>query len=143
MCPGGVLERGDVHRGGDGGCRTVADRGRDLLGQLRANVADRPDPLHRGLHVPVGLDVPGCVVVDVNLQERRVRDEADEDEDAAHVQLLHLPVLLVKHVLNLVVPRDLLHVRVEDELDLRVRLGALDEDRLGAQLAASMQDVDP
>src|SRR5258708_15883623 len=33
------------------------------------------------------------------------------------------------------------HLRVEDELDLRVRLGTIDQDRLRAQLAAPVDDV--
>src|SRR5579864_1814876 len=136
-----VLRRRDVHRRRDRRRRPVAHRGGDLLGQLRAHVADRPDPVDRGAHVAVGDDVAGLVVVDVDLQQLRVRHETDKDEDPADGQLLHLAALLVADPPDLRVAGDLLHLRVEDELDLRVVARALDEDRLRAQLAAPVQDV--
>jgi hypothetical protein len=51
-------------------------------------------------------------------------------------------VLLITHHLHLLVAADLLDVRVEDELDLRVGARAVDEDRLSAQLVAPVDDVD-
>src|ERR1700694_1747547 len=50
---GRVLERSHIHRGGHRGSRPIADRRRDLLCQLRADIPNRPDALHRGLHVAV------------------------------------------------------------------------------------------
>src|SRR6266566_6750572 len=42
-----------------------------------------------------------------------------------------------------IVTHDLLHVRVVDELDLRVRVGPVDQDRLRPKRAAPVDDVDP
>jgi len=63
-------------------------------------------------------DVAGLVVVDVDVEQPGVRNEADENEHPSDVQLLACSVLLVAHGLDLVLPDDLFHVRVEDELDL-------------------------
>src|SRR5579859_4685 len=67
-----VAEVRDVGGGGDRGRRPVADGGGDLLGQLGANVADRPEALDRGRHVRLGQDVARLVVVDVDLEDVRV-----------------------------------------------------------------------
>src|SRR2546430_4769066 len=127
---GAVLHRGDVHGGSHGGGGPVADRGGDLLGQLRPHVADRPDSIDRRLHVPIGDDVAPLVMVDVDLEQLRVGHKTDEDEDSADLQLLGLAVLLVTNDLHLVGADDLFHVGVEDELDLRVCLRPVDQDRL-------------
>src|SRR6266851_590458 len=139
---GGVLKRSDVHRSGHRRGGAVTDSRRDLLGQLRANVADCPHALHRGLHVAVGDDVAGVVVIYVHLEKTRVGHETDEDEDASHGKLLDSAVLLVAHDVHLAVALDLLHLRVEDELDLRIRLRPIDQDRLRPQLAPAVNDVD-
>src|SRR5438067_4777264 len=50
---GGVLQRADVLRRGNGRGSPVAHGSGDLLGQLRTHVPHRPDALDRGLHVAV------------------------------------------------------------------------------------------
>src|SRR5437667_365717 len=113
-----------------------------ILRHVGANVADGPDAFDRGLHVAVGDDVSTLVVVDVDLEQLGVGDETDEDENPADLQLLRLPVLLVANGLHLLAADDLLDVSVEDELDLWVRLRAVDEDRLRPQPSPPVDDVD-
>src|SRR5260370_28297876 len=67
--PGGVLQRRNVRRGRNSSRGSVTDRRRDLLCQLRAHVPHRPDPRLRSLHVPLRLDVPCVVVVDMELEQ--------------------------------------------------------------------------
>src|SRR2546425_13320605 len=81
-------------------------------------------------------------MVDVELEQAGVGHEADEDEHAANRKLLGRAVLLVLQRLHLAVADDLLDTGIEDELDLWVRLRAIDEDRLGPQLVAAGRDVD-
>src|SRR5205807_1823269 len=66
---------------------------------------------------------------------------ADEDEDAAHLQLLLLPLLHVADALDVLVPDDLLDLRVQDELDLGIGPGPLLEDGLGSELVTPVDDV--
>src|SRR5260370_27779560 len=136
------MEYNDIYLGvrRSGGAVTYSRR--DQLGHLRANVADSPDALHRGLHVAVGDDVAGVVVIYVHLEKTRVGHETDEDEDAPHGKLLDSAALLVAHDVHLAVALDLLHLGVEDELDLRIRLRPIDQDRLRPQLAPAVNDVD-
>src|SRR5581483_10819255 len=61
--------------------------------------------------------------------------------DAADRQVPRAAVLLVAQGVDLVVADDLLDVRVEDELDLRVRPRTVDEDRLRAELVPAVDDV--
>src|SRR5207245_11140302 len=74
-------------------------------------------------------------------EETRVGNESDEDEDPSDWQLLVLAELLVLDRLHLPVADDLLDPRLQDELDLRVRARAVDENRLGAELVTAVQDV--
>src|SRR5437764_458898 len=140
--PLAVAERRDVggsrHRGGG----PVADGRRDLLGQLGTDVADGPEPLDRGGHVRLRQDVPGGVVVDVDLQDVRVGSEADEDEDTADRQLESLAVAVVADRGDLAVAGDLLDLRVQHEVDLLVRPRPVLEDRLGPELVPPVDDVD-
>src|SRR6266446_1558700 len=81
-------------------------------------------------------------MVDVELEQPGIRNEPDEDEHAPDGQILGRAVLVVFDRLHLPVAHDLLHPRLEDELDLRVGARPVDEDRLGPQAVATMQDVD-
>ena len=140
--PLAVAERRDVGGSRHSGGGPVADGRRDLLGQLGADVADGPEPLDGCGHVRLRQDVPGGVVVDVDLQDVRVGREADEDEDTADRQLESLAVAVVADRGDLAVADDLLDLRVQHEVDLLVRPRAVLKDGLGPELVPPVDDVD-
>ena len=81
-------------------------------------------------------------MVDMDVQQRGVGHEPDEDEHPADGQLLGVSMLLVANKFHLVTPDDLLHLGVENEVDLRVGTRSVDQDGLRAQLLAPVDDVD-
>ena len=71
------ITHGDESRG------PLARRRRELLRGARPHVTGGEHAVHRRLEAAVRLDEPPAVELDGPLQERRVRIEADEDEDAS------------------------------------------------------------
>src|SRR2546426_2729546 len=136
-----LLDRVDDRRGG------IANGGRDLPGQLRADVAGRVDTGQTGLHRRVGHEEAEWIVLHVvsMIEKLHVRLEADEDEDPGDRQrpgpsghhvfqgdLLHLALFTF----------DFGHDAIGDQLDLRILARRLHQNRLGAKLLAPVDDVD-
>src|SRR2546430_8440749 len=128
-------------------CRGVAGGGRDLSGQLRADVAGRVQTGETGLHRRVGHEEPKWIVlqVDAMIEKLHVRLEADEDEDPGDRQrpgqprhhvfqgdLLHLALFTF----------DFGHDGIGDQLDLRILARRFHQNGLGAKLLAPVDDVD-
>src|ERR1700730_8025904 len=130
-----------ARRDGRGGC--IADCGGDLAGQLAAHVAGRKDAGNAGHHRHrVSEVIARGVMVDVHVDERRVRDESDEDEDAADGELALLTAVHVaqREPLHTVDSVDRIHHGVREELDLGVVARLIEQDGLGAEPVAAVDD---
>src|SRR5262249_13059416 len=103
---------------------------------------DRPQALDGRLHVPIGDEIPCLVVLSVSLEQVRIGQEADKDEDAPDRQVLLEATLHVADIPHFAVALDLTYLGVHDELDFRVGPRALLEDRLSAELTPAVDDVD-
>ena len=127
--------------------RGVADGGRDLSRQLRADVAGRVQTGQTCLHRRVGHEEPKWIVlqVDAMIEKLHVRLEADEDEDPGdrertgppghqvfHIDLPHLALFTF----------DFGHDAIGDQLDFWILARRLHQNRLGSKLLAPMDDVD-
>src|SRR3954469_23082453 len=121
--PGDVFVRISIRHGleilldGNRGGGRVADGGRHLTRELRADVARGEEPAHARVHVRVGLQVAHVVVVDVSFDDAGVGPEADEHEhrlrgqlarrvrlDVAQNELVHEPLLVRLHLFDDAVP---------------------------------------
>src|ERR1700730_4337699 len=144
---GRVLLRFELLDRVDGGGRGIADGGRDLPSELRPHVTGRVQPGQARLHGRVGHEESERVMLDVlpMIEELHVWLKADEDEEAGDLQWTGLSGddVFERDLLDLAVfTLDLGDDRVGDQLDLGVLACRLDEDGLGPELLASVDDVD-
>ena len=108
------------------------------------DIADGVDPGDLRPHVGIRDEVAILILVQRLSHEAAIGFKTDKDEDPGGLQLARLPRLdiLQPKMLRPIVPTDLLHHRVPDELDLGLVTGPLLDDLLRPELIPAVDDID-